>query len=170
MVNGHVEIFKRALDVLDNAEDHTLYAVSPSPSAGPGDIEYDGLLPLTPTERQLLSRAPVHYRKAADICREMAQFKSGQRLSESGAIRRRRVLEDAISLRPAMDRGRRRTGRPPKYTEQGLELASKAYDSQIAGDYKTDSKGAWNKVAELHGFPSGDAARKTVETWKKGKK
>lgn len=57
-------------------------------------------------------------------------------------------------------------GRKAKYTEQTLQLADQAYDAQLAE--LNDSKAAWAKVAELYGFPSGEATRKAVYRWKRG--
>ena len=57
-----------------------------------------------------------------------------------------------------------RGGRKPEYTKQMLERAAKTYEAQ----YGTtgDSKQAWSNVAELYGFPSGDAARVAVSRTK----
>ena len=51
-------------------------------------------------------------------------------------------------------------GRNPKYLQEKLKLALKSYNELIG---KMDSKAAWNKVAEMYDFPSGEAARKPCE-------
>jgi hypothetical protein len=48
-------------------------------------------------------------------------------------------------------------GRPLTYTDNKLQLMQKQYGVEYRA--LKDSKAAWNKVAESHGCPSGDAAR-----------
>jgi hypothetical protein len=54
--------------------------------------------------------------------------------------------------------GSKKPGRPPKYSEKQKALTKKRFeDLMIAGRQTLE---AWAIVAEEHGFPSGDAARK----------
>jgi len=95
---------------------------------------------------------------------------SGSKLRELAAELERLVGGRDQDAGARMKPEGRPVGRPRKYDEQVLELANTAYEENLAGDHKNDSKGAWARVAELYLFPSGDAARKQVESWKQGRK
>jgi hypothetical protein len=52
----------------------------------------------------------------------------------------------------------KKPGRPPKYTPKQKALAKKRFEDLMASGHQVSE--AWAIVAEEHGFPSGDAARK----------
>ncbi len=64
--------------------------------------------------------------------------------------------------------GSNNIGRPPKYSDQTLEAASKLYEQCMLEGSK--SKPAWVHVAKIHGFPSPKSAEERVRKWKKKRK
>ena len=115
------------------------------------------LLELT-AQMSLLNSAQIAEQKIYELvwktyCLENQDF------AEAENKRQERITAAEIEQKtPSVEeRRQKKRGRPLKYTDAQLERMLKAHE-QFLGE-TNDSKGAWSKVADLFGAPSGDAAR-----------
>jgi len=81
-------------------------------------------------------------------------------LQEQGLLDNGQSGESNATQRPAKAKHKppKKPGRPPEYTPKQKAFAKKRFEDLIAQGHQVSE--AWAIVAEEHGFPSGDAARK----------
>ncbi|TKJ37520.1 MAG: hypothetical protein CEE38_08475 [Planctomycetes bacterium B3_Pla] len=93
--------------------------------------------------------------------------KQGRPLKEEFGHLEHERLDFYHRIVPYLEGGHRtaKRGAPPKHTTGMITLAEKIYDEKYSET--NDSRGAWSHAADIANFPSGEAARKAVERWRK---
>lgn len=73
-----------------------------------------------------------------------------------------------LTASPGRQNGSPKGGRPVKYDNKTLQLMTLAFDDAM--EESNDARAAYEKVADLYGVGSGEAARKAIERYKSGQK